>query len=171
MQYTSTRVIGFFAFCLTILLSSCSPAQATPQADVTWQVEVAHVDIKESLQAIEVVTQYDGTKMDVEHKQAPNPGSSYLILKVTLRKTGSQAVPFDWKQLVVLDKAGTPYARHANDTFLEQYNYSPRLTGLEIRFGENAGWLCFEIPAAAAAGPLTLAYQASGSQQKIALQK
>jgi hypothetical protein len=44
------------------------------------------------------------------------------------------------------------------------------MTGLEIRLGQNQGWVCFEIPASAAGGKLTLVYSGAGSQQQISLQ-
>jgi hypothetical protein len=43
------------------------------------------------------------------------------------------------------------------------------MTGLEIRLGENQGWVCFEVPASAVKGKLTLIYSGEGSYQTIDL--
>jgi hypothetical protein len=156
--------------CLVFLLGGCASAKEISNSALTWKIDVSKHELKEGLHAVESVVQYDGSKMDVEHEQSPTEGAMYLILNIKISKIGDEPVPFDWKKLAVQDQAGNTYARHGNDTFLEQYNYIPRLTGLEIRFGENEGWLCFEIPAEAAKGKLTLIYSADGSQQEISLE-
>jgi len=117
------------------------------------------------------VTQYDGSILNVTHTQTPDSGKVYLILEATVSKVVNQSDPFDWQWLVVKDSAGNSYSRMENDSFLDQYQFSPRITGLELRLGEYSGWMCFEIPAAAAKAKLTLTYTAAGSQQEIVLQK
>jgi len=161
------------AFCLAVALTSCQASKATPApATLAWQVQVSKADIKDSLHYVEVVTQYDGSKLDVTHSQNPTAGNVYLILNGSVSKTGSPStVPFDWQWLVVRDAAGNTFHRLENDTFLEQFQYTPRITGLQLRLGEYNGWLCYEIPASAEKGKLTLAYTAEGSQQEIILQK
>jgi len=157
--------------CLVSVLYGCSPAKEQINPGLIWTVAVSKSEVKESLDTVEGVTQYNGSKIDVEHKQSPASGNVYLILNVTVSKTGNQSTPFDWQWLVVEDASGNSYHRLANDTFLEQFQYTPRITGLELRMGENSGWMCYEIPSSAAAGKLNLAYTAQGSQQEIALQK
>jgi hypothetical protein len=166
----------FLLSCVTLVLSGCQASetnvslQSTPP--VVWQVEISEVVIVDNLDTVESVTQYDGSKIDVVHKQSPEPGNVYLIMNVTVKKTDNQSsTPFDWQQLLVNDDAGISYNRLENDTFLEQHQYSPRMTGLEIRFGENTGWLCYEIPASSATGKLVLSYKAEESKQEIVLQK
>ena len=92
-------------------------------------------------------------------------------MELTISKQGVQAVPFDWTKLLIQDSAGNTYHRIANDTFLEQYKYKPRMTGLEIKLGQNTGWVCYEVPAQAASGKLSLVYNADGSQQEIVVKK
>ncbi len=162
--------------CLAMILSGCQASQVAstqPSASAQpWQVTVAKFEIKNSLHSTELVTQYNGSKINVDHAQTPDAGTVYLIINVTITKTDDQSTaPFDWQWLVVKDASGNAYPRLANDTFLEQYQYTPRITGLELRFGENNGWMCYQIPASAAAGKLTLAYTAEGNQQEIVLQK
>ena len=163
-------------FCLVLPLSGCQAPKTTPPPtpalNLTWQIDVSKFEIKDNLNAVESATQYNGTKIDVAHTQSPESGNVYLIMDVTISKTDNQSTaPFDWQWLVVNDASGNSYHRLENDTFLEQYQYMPRITGLELRFGENTGWMCYEIPASVAAGKLTLAYTSEGSQQEIVLQK
>ncbi len=172
MRNALIKLIGYLLILyVAISLVGCSPAKATTNPNLIWTVAVNKYELKDSLSTVEVVTQYNGTKVDVPHQQSPAPGNTYLILDLTITQTGADSVPFDWTKLTVQDNAGNAYSRSGNDTFLEQYNYTPRMTGLEIRFGVNEGWLCYEIPAAAANGKLTLTYTADGSQQEIVLKK
>jgi hypothetical protein len=163
----------FFVFivCCSLLVASCQTPKKTPAPDLNWQVAVSKFEIKDSLAAVEGVTQYDGSILNVTHTQTPDSGKVYLILEATVSKVGNQSDPFDWQWLVVKDSAGNSYSRMENDSFLDQYQFSPRITGLELRLGEYSGWMCFEIPAAAAKAKLTLTYTAAGSQQEIVLQK
>jgi hypothetical protein len=164
------------SICLVLALPGCqatgTKASLTPTLALTWQIEVSKFEIKDNLNTVESVTQYDGSKIDVVHTQSPETGKVYLIMDVTIRKINNQTpTPFNWQWLVVKDASGNSYPRLENDTFLVQHQYAPRITGLELRFGENTGWLCFEIPASVATGTLTLAYTAEESQQEIVLKK
>jgi hypothetical protein len=163
-------------FCLGMILSGCQASGAVPTLapvfTLPWQVEVSRFEIKGSLNFVESVTQYNGSKIDVTHTQTPDAGNVYLIIEVTIRKTNNQSTAsFDWQGLVVKDASGNSYHRLENDTFLEQYQYTPRITGLELRFGENSGWMAYEIPASVAAGQLTLVYTVEEGQQELVLQK
>jgi hypothetical protein len=93
-------------------------------------------------------------------------------MEITITKVDNQSTAsFDWHSLLVIDASGNSYHRLDNDTFLEQYQYTPRITGLPLRFGENTGWLCYEIPASIAIGNLTLAYTVKENLQEVVLQK
>jgi hypothetical protein len=105
----------------------------------------------------------------VVHEQSPASGNIYLIMNLTVQKTGSQSVPFQWKDLTVRDANGAVYGRRENDSFLEQHQYTPRMTGLDLRLGKEQGWVCYEIPASAAQGKLTLVYTTDEGQQEIPL--
>jgi hypothetical protein len=157
--------------CMAWNLSGCQPAPAASSSTGPWQVKVAQIEIKDSLHYVESVTQYDGSTIDVDHSQSPDAGDVYLIMDVTVSKTDNQSTsPFDWQELLVVDASGNSYPRLENDTFLTQYQYNPRITGLELRFGENSGWMAYEIPASSSTGKLTLVYTAQDSYQEIVLQ-
>jgi len=149
-----------------MMLSGCSPAKPTADPNLIWKVELLKFEVKDKLEGIETVIQYSGS-FDQVRLQYPAEGMVYLIMKVAVSKQGAEPTPFDWSKLTVQDKEGNTHQRNSNDTFLEQFKYTPRMTGLEIKFGVNEGWLCYEIPAQVANEKLTLTYNAEGSQQEI----
>lgn len=164
-----------FLFLVLIALTGCSAgSQASISAadtpSLTWQVRLSQAEIKESLTTDQVVTQYNGSKNEVTHVQAPASGNVYVLLNLNIRKTGSQAIVFHWGDLVLIDAGGAEYTRHPNDSFLEQHGYTPRMTGLDLRLGENDGWLVYEIPASSASGELKLIYRAEDGMQELAIQ-
>ncbi len=153
---------------LSMLLFGCSPAKPTTNPNLIWKVDLLKFEVKNKLESVETVTQYIGSTEEV-HQQYPTKGNVYLIMKVTVSKQGAESTPFDWSKLTVQDNAGKSYQRNSNDTFLEQFNYTPRMTGLEIKLGINEGWICYEIPAQVANDKLNLTYNGEGSQQEIVI--
>jgi hypothetical protein len=158
----------FILLILSLLLFGCSPARPASNPNLTWQVDLQKYEVKDKLETIVTVPQYVGS-VDEVRQQYPAEGNVFLIMKVIISKQGGDSIPFDWSKLTVQDGTGKSYQRDGNDSFLEQFKYTPRLTGLELKFGQNEGWLCYEIPAQAASGRLTLTYTAEGSQQEITI--
>jgi hypothetical protein len=167
MRSSFVKLVYFLLFLsLSLVMVGCSPAKPAVDPNLIWAVELSKFEVKDKLEVVETVVQYVGSFEEV-HQQFPNEGNVYLIMKITVTKQGTDTTPFDWSKLVVRDAAGNTYPRNSNDSFLEQYKYTPRMTGLEIKFGINEGWVCYEIPVAAADGKLDLVYQGEGSQQEI----
>jgi hypothetical protein len=167
MRYSYIRlaVLLIIILCSTILLG-CSTSKQISNPNLIWKVDLSKFEVKNKLEIIETVAQYVGSTEEVRI-QFPTEGNVYLILKVIISKQGIESTSFDWSKLTVQDNAGNSYQRDSNDTFLEQFKYTPRMTGLEIKFGVNEGWICYEIPLQAANGTLNLVYSAEGSQQEI----
>ena len=171
MRLTLAKLACFLLILpLSLMLFGCSPAKPTANPNLIWKVDLSKFEVKDKLERIETVNQYIGTTQEL-HQQYPAKGNVFLIMKVTVSKQNTQSAPFDWTKLTIQDSAGNTYQRTSNDTFLEQFNYTPRMTGLQILFGVNEGWVCYEIPAQAANGKLTLTYNAEGSQQEIVIKK
>jgi hypothetical protein len=155
---------------LAVMLFGCASPQPTDNPNLIWNVDLLKFEVKDKLENIETVPQYVGSTEEV-HYQYPDEGNVFLIMEVNISKPGTDVTPFDWSKLTVQDEAGNIFQRDSNDTFLEQFEYTPRITGLEIKFGVNEGWLCYEIPAQSAKGKLTLIYSDEGSQQEIIVKK
>jgi hypothetical protein len=151
---------------LSMMLIACSSAKSTTGSNLVWQVEVLKFEVKDKLESVETVKRYAGSSQQL-HQQFPAKGNVFLILNLSIGKQGADPSPFEWSKLTVQDKAGNSYQRSGDDTYLEMYKYSPRLTALEITSGAYKGWICYEIPAQAANDKLTLTYSAQGSQQEI----
>jgi hypothetical protein len=156
---------------LAFLLAGCANSAAVPSQSFTWQVQVVKAEIKSTLKTTETVTLYNGDMDKVLHENNPTSGNQYLLLSLKISKNGAASGSFDWKDVKVQTTSGESYPRLANDSFIAQHNYNPRLTGLTIRFGENEGWVCFEIPAEAANGRLFLVHTTGEGQQKIEIKK
>ena len=163
-----TNILILLSLCMALF--GCSPAKPTSNPNLVWNVNVLKFEVKDKLESVQTVAQYNGTTEEL-HQQYPTKGNVYLIMDVNVSKLGTAPAPFDWSKLTVLDSAGNTYQRSSNDTFLELYNYSPRMTGLQLQLGVYEGWICYEIPATAANGKLTLNYNGQGSQQEIVVKK
>ena len=152
---------------IVIFLSGCEQPSNTSSQDLGWNVQVTQAEVKEAMETTEIVTLYTGDKNEVNHENMPNPGNVYVILELVLTKTKSETGSFDWDDLALEDVNGNKYQRLENDSFLELHNYSPRMTGLPIRFGESTGWVCYEITKEEASGTLVLVYTSSKGKQII----
>jgi hypothetical protein len=162
--------VYIFVLLLSVIMIGCAPAKPASNPNLIWKVDLSKFEVKNKLESIETVPQYVGS-IDEVHQQYPTEGNVFLIMKLSVSKQGTESTPFEWNLLTVQDNAGNTYQRNSNDTFLEHFKYTPRMTGLEIKFGVNEGWLCYEIPAQAADGKLSLVYNGEGSQQEIVISK
>ena len=138
---------------------SAKEAAASDQSAFTWQIELRQAELRESLHTDAGVTQYDGDVLDVAYDDAPAEGEVYLILTLTVTKAVAGGGAFEWGRLCVRDADGNSYGRMENDAFLASHTYK-RMPGTALQIGENKGSICFELPADAAKGALTLVYDA-----------
>jgi hypothetical protein len=149
------------------LLVACAGTSTTPERNYTWNMKINEAEIKENLITTEVVTLYNGEKDEVIHENYSESGNVFLLLSLDINKGNTEGGSFEWQNLKVLDESGASFNRLENDSFLELHGFIPRMTGLSIRFGENSGWVCFEIPQEAAKGKLFLVYSNAEEEQKL----
>jgi len=88
--------------------------------------------------------QYGGGILETTSEVIPESGFVFLLLELTIEKTGTGRASFSWSDAHILDKEGNIYYRHPNDTFLANLNI-PRIRGTDIVFGTEYGYVCFEI--------------------------
>ena len=165
------RTLLLFFIMLSLLITSCVKVVETPSQAFTWKILITKAEVKQALKTTEIVTLYNGEKKEVEHENSPAAGNVYLILNLGISKINTSGGSFEWKDVAVVDSKGSNYPRLENDSFIVQHNFEPRLTGLAIRFGENKGWISFEIPKTAAEGALYLVHTTTEGQQKIEIKK
>lgn len=168
MQKTFKVFLILFIF---LGMAGCSSAAQTAAPTSGWLIQVSQAEVKTGLKTREVVTLYNGEKKDVDHVSDPAAGKVYLLLNLGIAKSTTGNTSFEWKDLAVEDQNGGKYSRLENDSFITQHNYSPRMTGLTIRFGENKGWICFEIPKTAAEGKLSLVHTTTEGTQRLEIKK
>lgn len=169
MRLSTVKLARFFILLpLSMMLFACSSAKSTSNSNLVWQVNLVKFEVKDKLESIETVQSYVGSTQQL-HQQVPAKGNVYVLINLSISKQGTNPDTFDWSKLTIQDNAGNSYHRSSDDTFLELYKYSPRMTSLEITSSVNKGWIGYEIPAQVANDKLTLTYSAQGSQQEITM--
>ena len=159
---------------LALMCAACGAKEAPAASEgpvalegFPWSVELRAAAVQEALHTAAGMKQYDGSVLDVAYDDEPTAGNVYLILTLTVAKTEAGGGSFDWSNLSVRDADGGSYARMADDAFIQNHTYN-RMPGTTLQIGENKGSICFEIPADAAKGDLTLVYDA-GDAGEIAI--
>ena len=155
----SIALLIMMIFTLTACGKKEEAAVASDQSKFTWQIQVSKVEVKDKLHTDAGVPQYDCGITDVAYDNAPAEGNAYVVLTMVVSKAAAGGGSFDWKKLSLKDADGNAYARMENDSFLSNHTYK-RMAGTALQIGENKGSICFEIPAKAAQGALTLCYDA-----------
>ena len=150
-RYCACRIL-LLPLCLIITSCGNAPQGSTPPADVTrsdmWRVELHSAELADSLTATLAAVQYGGGILETTSEVKPAAGNTFLLLELTIEKVGTGKASFSWSDAHIEDSAGNVYYRHANDTFLANLNI-PRLKGTDIVFGNEYGYVCFEIPQSA----------------------
>jgi len=128
-----------------LFLCACTAAQSkTAQSDM-WCVELHGCELADSLTATSAAVQYNGGILETQNEILPESGNTFLLLHLTVEKTGEGKASFSWEDAYVADSSGGRYHRHPNDTFLANLNI-PRLKGTDIVLGKETGFVCYEIP-------------------------
>ena len=110
-----------------------------------WRVEIVSYEVTDSLQTTVAAVQYGGGVVTTENLIEPARGNSFLLLKLSIEKIGAGRAVFSWNDAHISDGSGSVYLRHQNDTFLANLNI-PRISSTDIVFGQEHGYVCFEIP-------------------------
>jgi hypothetical protein len=116
------------------------------QSGLPWKIEVNKWEVTDDLSGSQAAQQYNGDVVQIQYNEKPSDGMSFLLVELTVTKQVAGALSFSWKNVSIKDSTGGRYARMANDTFLENYNF-PRIKSTDLTLGENKGFACFEIPA------------------------
>lgn len=179
-----TKKLFFLMIALAMLpgsLTACqkqvTPEQATTQAPAptvdqsgfAWSIVVKKWEVSADLSGSQAAQQYNGDVTQIKYNEKPSDGNTFLLVDLIVTKQVAGASTFSWKNLSVRDSAGNLYARMENDTFLTNFNF-PRLKSTDLTLGENKGFICFEIPTAAAKDPLSLVYAAADETVELPLQ-
>jgi len=127
--------------------SSDSEAPYTIMFDESamWWVEILSAELTYSLVTTRAALQYGGGVLETTNEITPSSGYQFLLLGLIIEKTGIGRAAFSWNDARIVDSEGNEFFRHPNDTFLTHLNI-PRFRGVDMVFGNEYGYVCFEIP-------------------------
>ena len=149
MKLVKKLSIYFLLMVLLLLFTSCKnnveiySEASMPKADASgWTFTVEDFQISKSLKDISTSIAYGGASTSKEVSETAPSGKKFLLIKMTVeKKKGSKTI--DWSKLTLIDSSGNTYSR-LKDSFLEGFGFK-RMKGTTLSFGENHGWIAFEV--------------------------
>lgn len=170
MDSNKKAIFALFAvICCTGLLA-CAKAPTSPVSETVglWKLTFEQMQIAKDLATEQSAVQYSGETVVSDIKETPAEGMVFVLVQLQIEKEQAGNSVFSWDQLSIQDESGTKYPRMDNDTFLQNYGYA-RQKSTDLTLGVNEGYICFELPEAAAAGKLTLRYDSEEATCSIPL--
>jgi len=170
--------ISLIPLLLIFLFAGCKvqkqpPLPQSETANVSalqyWKVTLNSFKTAAILSGTIDTVQYDGSIARSSVNEKPQDGCVFVLLNLTVEKTQNGKAKFSWKDTSLQDSSGNIYARHKNDTFLENVGYSPRLKATDQTLGKETGWVCFEVPSNA--GAMYLVYNSGEEEIKLSIGK
>jgi len=130
---------------LTSAANSSSEETLSIGESEMWRVEILSAEMTESLITTMAALQYGGGILETTNEVLPKSGYRFLLMGLIIEKTGVGRASFSWSDAHIVDSEGNIFYRHPNDTFLTHLNI-PRFRGVDMVFGSEYGYVCFEIP-------------------------
>jgi hypothetical protein len=159
-------VLVIVILCLAVIGCSNVSNPVIENTSEFWSVEIVKAEVALGLSGNQSQLQYGGTIIEIPLEQLPKDGCLFLILEMTVEKTGTGRSTFSWKDTYITDADGNKYTRHENDTFLNALGFT-RLKATDIAFGFSEGYVCYEIPIEAARGNLWFIHESDDGYIKI----
>jgi hypothetical protein len=153
---------------LLVLLSGCKTGYSN-QDNLSWRLYIRDFQITSKLQTDQTITHYDGSSEIKTITDEATANTTFLLLKLEINKAESGSGVFVWDNLYLVDKSGTKYHRII-DSFLKNHNFE-RLPSIDISFGNNVGWIAFEISNTSATQKLTVVYISDEGENRIPVTK
>lgn len=118
--------------------------QNTPKTfDVAgWQIVYENCMVESSLENASVSLGYAEVETNNFEKKAED-GKTFCLIKLKITKNDSSEI-IDWSKFKLVDSDGNEYTRE-EDSFITDLGMI-RMTGDNLNFGENEGWICYQIP-------------------------
>ena len=107
-----------------------------------WQIVYENCMVESSLENASVSLGYAEVETNNFEKQA-DEGKTFCLVKLKITKDDSAEI-IDWKKFKLIDGSGNEYTRE-DDSFITDLGMI-RMTGDNLNFGENEGWICYQIP-------------------------
>lgn len=117
-------------------------ADTTNEHNVSgWVITYEQSLIEKSLENVSAVLGYGEVETENYIKDATE-GKEICLVKLKFKKDGSTEV-IKWDNLKLVSADGTEYKR-IEDEFITDLGMK-RLPGTDLNFGENQGWIAFEV--------------------------
>ncbi len=149
--------------------SSTAPAndieESTPETyeAAGWEIVYENSMVESSLENASVSLGYAEVETNNFEKKA-DEGKTFCLIKLKITKNDSSEI-IDWSKFKLTDSDGNEYTRE-EDSFITDLGMM-RMTGDNLNFGENEGWICYQIPEDSK--ELKLVYQFTSEKLEIAL--
>lgn len=151
---------------LLVLLTSCSGERASSQAAFTWKLTATEIRLENRLGTQKGTALYDGSILSQDYLDTPAVNNVYLLINLVADKQKSGNRALRWEDIAVISEDGTSFSRMANDTFIENHNFT-RMQGTDLQLGENTGWICVELSEQKANSKLYLVHTTEEGINKI----
>lgn len=129
-----------------------------------WNITVEEALSSPSLENVSVSLGYSDVETSDFLKEA-GEGNTFCLIKLLIEKEGTTEA-IEWKNLRLTDGDGNEYSR-MDDAFLTDLGML-RMSGSTVNFGENEGWIAFEIKENASDLTLSYPFEAGSYEAKIA---
>jgi hypothetical protein len=106
-----------------------------------WNIIIKDVMVEDSLENFDVVLGYTDATTNKFVKEATS-GHVYVLLKMNISKHDSKET-LSWDKFTLTDNHGNEYKR-MDDTFIKDLGLV-RMSGIDLNFGANEGWIAFEV--------------------------
>lgn len=106
-----------------------------------WNIIIEDVMMEDSLENVDVVLGYTDATTNKFVKEAAS-GHEYVLLKMNISKHDSKE-NLSWDKFTLTNNQGNVYKR-IDDTFIKDLGMV-RMSGTDLNFGTNEGWIAFEV--------------------------
>ncbi len=128
-----------------------------------WEFTVEDAMSNKSLENVSVSLGYTGVETN-DFVQEAEEGKEYCLVKMQIdKKEATENIK--WESMVLKDGDGNEYHR-IDDDFLTELGMA-RMSGSDLNFGENGGWIAFEINEGAK--NLTLSYPFESETYQVSI--
>ncbi len=106
-----------------------------------WNIIIQDVIIDDTLENVDVVLGYTDTTTN-KFVQKATSGYEYVLIKMNISKHDSKETII-WEKFTLTDDQANVYKR-IDDNFINDLGIV-RMTGTDLNFGTNEGWIAFEV--------------------------
>lgn len=128
-----------------------------------WEITVEDAIAEASLENVSVELGYTGVNTN-DFVQEAQEGNEYCLIKLKAVK-GDSTEDIKWESMALTDGQGNEYHR-IKDDFLTELDMM-RMSGSDLNFGENEGWIAFEIKEGAEGLVLSYPFESESFEVEI----